>query len=235
MLTAADDVEVDATPVMPSKRPPLPRSKFARASRLLQHRDPASPPHPGATGVACQLRGVGGAQSSAMAGEVRGAKRQSGVLGEGDASGSGGAGLTQLADKCEEFGHYLGPPAEVRVPEAPLRTNPLIRKRLVPAVNAVEGHCYGNDREGDETIPPGRDENAEGKSTISAAVDAKGVFAMADSVPRIAETEASQTVTGRSKNARRESRRVAASKKKATRVRDEPTLRQAMACIHKER
>ena len=73
------------------------------------------------------------------------------------------------------------------------------------------------------------------KSTGSAAVDAKGVLAMADSVPPNAETEASQTVTGRSKNARRESRRVAASKKKATRVRDEPTLRQAMACIHKER
>ena len=49
------------------------------------------------------------------------------------------------------------------------------------------------------------------------------------------DSEASQTVAGRSKNARRESRRVAASKKKATRVRDEPTLKQAMACIHKER
>ena len=58
---------------------------------------------------------------------------------------------------------------------------------------------------------------------------------MADSVPPNAETEASQTVTGRSKNAQRESCRVAPSKKKATRVRDEPTLRQAMACIHKER
>ena len=53
----------------------------------LQHRDPASPPHPGATGVASHLRGVGGAQSYAMAEEVRGAKRQSGVLDEGDASG----------------------------------------------------------------------------------------------------------------------------------------------------
>ena len=63
VLTAADDVEIDAIPVMPSKRPPPPRSKFARASRLLQHRDPASPPHPDATGFAPQLRGVGGAQS----------------------------------------------------------------------------------------------------------------------------------------------------------------------------
>ena len=179
-LTAADDVEADGILVLPSKRPPPPRSKFARTSRLLQHRDPASPPHPGATGVASQLLGVGGAQSSALAGEVRGAKRQSGVLHEGDASGSGGAGQSQPADKREEFGHYLGPPAEVRVPAAPLRANPLIRKRLVPAVNAVEGRCYGNDREGDETMPPAQDENAEGKSAVSVDVDAKGVLAMAD-------------------------------------------------------
>ena len=101
-------------------------------------------------------------------------------------------------------------------------------------MNAVEDRCHGNDREDDETMPPGQDENAEGKSTVSVAVDTKGVLAMADSVPPNAETEASQTETGRSKNARRESRRVAASKKKATRVRDEPTLRQPMACIHKE-
>ena len=149
VLRAADDVEVDAIPVMPSKRPPLPRLKFTRARRLLQHRDPASPPHPDATGAASQLRGVGGAQSSALAEEVRGAKRQSRVLDERDVAGSGGAGQSQPANKSEEFGHYLGAPAEVRVPAAPLRDNPLIHKRLVPAVNAAEGHCYGNDREGD--------------------------------------------------------------------------------------
>ena len=191
MLTAADDVKADAIPVLPSKRPPPPRSKLARVSRLLQHRDPATPPHPDATGVASQLRGIGCAQSCAMAGEVRGAKRQSGVLDEGDASSAGGVGQSQPAEKREEFGHYLGPPAEVRVPVAPL-----IRKRLVPAVNAVEGLCYGNDREGDETMPPGQEENAEGKSTISVDVHATGVLAMTDSVPPNAETEASQTVTG---------------------------------------
>ena len=101
-------------------------------------------------------------------------------------------------------------------------------------MNAVEGCCYGNDHEDDETMPPGQDENAEGKSTVSVAVDAKGVLAMADNAPPTAETQSSQT-TARSKNAWRESRRVAASKKKATSFRDEPTLRQAMACIHKER
>ena len=120
VMTAADDVEADAVPVLPYKRPPPPRSMFACASRLLQHREPAWPPHPDATGVALQLRGLGGAQPSAMAEEVRGAKRQSGVLDEGDASGSGGADQSQPADKREEFGHYLGPPAEVRAPAAPV-------------------------------------------------------------------------------------------------------------------
>ena len=96
-LTAADDVEADAILVLPSKRPPPPRPKFARTCRLLQHRDPASPPHPGTTGVASQLQGVRGAKSSAMAEEVRGAKRQSGVLDEGAASGLGGARQSQPA------------------------------------------------------------------------------------------------------------------------------------------
>ena len=72
-------------------------------------------------------------------------------------------------------------------------------------MNAVEGRCYGTNREDGETMPPGQDKNAEGKSTISAAVDAKGVLAMADSMPPNAETEASQTVTGGGNNARRES------------------------------
>ena len=87
-------------------------------------------------------------------------------------------------------------------------------------MNAVEGRCYGNDLEDDDMMPQGQDENAEGKSTVSVAVDAKGVLAMGDSVPPNEETEASQTGTGRRKNARRESRRVAASRKKETRVRD---------------
>ena len=140
------------------------------------------------------MGGVGGAQPSAMGDMVRllcyamvegvrGAKRQSGVLDEGDASGSGGVGQAQPADKCKEFGYNLCPPAEVRVSTAPLRKSPLIRKRLGPAVNAAEGSCSGNDREDDEAMPPRQDENAEGRSTVSAPVDAKGVLAMADSVP----------------------------------------------------
>ena len=42
-------------------------------------------------------------------------------------------------------------------------------------------------------------------------------------------------MTGKGKSARRESRRVVAAKKKAARVRDELTLNQAMACIHRKR
>ena len=96
---------------------------------------------------------------------------------------------------------------------------------LVLAVNAVKDHCYGNDREDDETMPPSQDENAEGKSVVLADVDEKGMLAMAGSVPHAAETEALQTEPGGGNIARRESRRVAASKKKATHVQDEPTLR----------
>ena len=105
LLIAADDVEADAIPVvLPSKRPTLPRSKFARESRFLQHRDPVSPPNPDATGLVSQLRGVGGAQSSAMAEEVRGAQRRSGVLDEGDASRSGGAGQSQPLTNARNSG-----------------------------------------------------------------------------------------------------------------------------------
>ena len=118
--TAADEVEADAILVLPSKRPPLPRPNFARTSRLLQHRDPASPPHLGATGVASQLRGVGGAQSCAMAEEVRGAKRQSGVLDEGDASGSGGAGLSQPAEKTRGIRALPGPARRGKAANSPL-------------------------------------------------------------------------------------------------------------------
>ena len=42
-------------------------------------------------------------------------------------------------------------------------------------------------------------------------------------------------VTDEVAEARRESRRVAAARRNAARVRDDPTLNQAMACIHRER
>ena len=58
---------------------------------------------------------------------------------------------------------------------------------------------------------------------------------MADGVPPVAEEAEIQTVTGEAAQARRESRRVAAARRNAARVRDDPTLNQAMACIHRER
>ena len=42
-------------------------------------------------------------------------------------------------------------------------------------------------------------------------------------------------MTGGGASAQRESRRGAAGRKKAARVRDGPTLNQAMACIHREK
>ena len=58
---------------------------------------------------------------------------------------------------------------------------------------------------------------------------------MADSVSSVAEEAEVQTVTGGPAEARCESRRVAAARRNAARVRDDPTLTQAMACIHRER
>ena len=60
----------------------------------------------------------------------------------------------QPADRREEYGHFLDPPAEVRAQAAPLRHNPLIRKHLGPAVNAVEHQSHGNVCKDTETIPP---------------------------------------------------------------------------------
>ena len=58
---------------------------------------------------------------------------------------------------------------------------------------------------------------------------------MADCVQADAEATEIQTVSGGSKSARRQPRRVAAANKKAARFRDELTLSQAMACNHWER
>ena len=62
-----------------------------------------------------------------------------------------------------------------------------------------------------------------------------GVPAMAKSVPSVAEEAEIQTVTDGVTETRRESRRVPAARRSAARVRDDPTLNQAMACIHRER
>ena len=113
------------------------------------------------------------------------------------------------------------------MPAAPLRKNPLIRKRLAPVVNAVERACYGNACNGDVRESPRQDENVHGDSAAFSAPPVNGVSAMADSVPPVAEDAEVQTVTGEAA----QSRRVAAARRNAARVRDDPTLNQAMACM----
>ena len=93
----------------------------------------------------------------------------------------------------------------------------------------------GNAFNGDVRESPRVDENVHGDSAAFSALPVNGVSAMADSVPPVAEEAEIQTVTGEAAQARPESRRVAAARRNAARVRDDPTLNQAMACIHRER
>ena len=85
-------------------------------------------------------------------------------LDENMGSGSGGDGRTLPDDRRAGYGQRLGPPQEVRVQAAPLRKNPLICKRLVPVVNAVEHGCIGNACSDHERESPRLDENVRGDS-----------------------------------------------------------------------
>ena len=84
-------------------------------------------------------------------------------LDEGAVSGAGGDSRTQ-PERRDGYGQLLGPPPELRAPAAPLRKNTLIRKRLAPAVNAVEHGCYGNACNDDVRESPTLDENVHGDS-----------------------------------------------------------------------
>ena len=75
-------------------------------------------------------------------------KRKRREMDQGVGSVAVGDSQTQ-PDRRDGYVQLLGPPLEVRAPAAPLRNNPLNRKRLVPAVNAVEHGCYGNACNGD--------------------------------------------------------------------------------------
>ena len=88
------------------------------------------------------MRGMGGEKTSAMAEGTARTNRRGRELDEGLGSGSGGDSQALPDDRRDGYGHRLGPPPEVRVLAAPLRKNPLIRKRLVPAVNVVEHGCH---------------------------------------------------------------------------------------------
>ena len=144
VFSQAADIDVQAAiNVVPSEREAPQRSRFAKATRPLTNRTTAPQPTSAATGVAPRMRGMGGEKTWALAeGAARGSRPRR-ELDEGVGSGAGGDSRTQC-DSRDGYGQLLGPLPEVRAPAAPLLANPLIRKRLVPAVNAVEHGCYGN-------------------------------------------------------------------------------------------
>ena len=82
---------------------------------------------------------------------------------------------------------------------------------------------------------PRQDENVHGDSAVFSAYSVDGVSALAVSVSSVAEEAEVQTVTGGPAQTRRESPLVAAARRNAAKVRDDPMLNQAMACIHQER
>ena len=225
---------VDAFPVQPSTRPLPPRSRFAKASHLLRCSSPVPQPSD-AAGVAPHMRGMGGEKTSAMAEGTARTNQRGRELDEGLGFDLGGDGQAQPNDRRDGYGQRFRPPKEVRVPAAPWRKNRLIRKRLVPAVNAVEHGCHGNACSDDVRESPSLDENVHGDSAAFPAHSANGVTAMADSVPPVAGEAEVQTDTGGPVETRRESRRVAATRRNAARLRDDPTLNSATSCIHRER
>ena len=157
---------VDAFPVQPLTRPLPPRSRFAKASRLLRCSLPLPQPTSDATSLLLTLLALHlrGEKTCAMAEGTARPNRQGRELDEGLGSGSGGDGQAQPDDRRDRYGQRLGPPPEVRVPAAPLRKNPLIRKRLVSPVNAVEHGCHGNACSDDVRQSPRLDENVHGDS-----------------------------------------------------------------------
>ena len=139
----ADDINVQAAiRVVRNLREAPRRSRFAKATRMLTNRAPVPQPTSAATGVAPHMRGMGGEKTSAMAEGTACERRPRRELDECMGSGAGGDSRSQPDDRRDGYGQLLGPPPEVRVPAAPLRKNPLIRKCLAPAVNAVERACW---------------------------------------------------------------------------------------------
>ena len=196
VFSQASDINVqDVVKVVSNTREAPRRSRFSKSTRLLLSRTPVPQPTSAATGVAPHLRGMEGEKTSGMAEGVGCMTRKRRELDEGMGSGAGGNSRTQ-PNRRDGNGQLVGPPPEVRAPAAPLRNNPLIRKRLVPVVNAVEHGCYGNACNADVKESPRQDENVHGDSATFSAFPANGVSAMADCVSRVAEEAEVQTVTG---------------------------------------
>ena len=203
--------------------------------------EPAPPPHPAAMGNASPVRGLGGADDFAMAERVEPAGHSAG-LDEGVAPGSGGAEVASadgFAKPEHEVGQFLHEPATVCVPAAPLRTNPLIRQNLVPANVAACVIGAAATRMWTQTayITPRHVACERGKSAATRAADCSpGVLAAADCATPGSEQAALAMVTPCEavKTAGGESRRVAAARKKAA-YSDEPSLKEAMNSIHKDK
>ena len=200
--------------------------------------EPAPPPHPAAMGNASPVRGLRGAEDSAMAEGVEPTGRSTG-LDEEVAPGSGGAEVASaegFAKPDNEVGQYLHGPATVCVPAAPLRTNPLVRRKLVSA--NVAACVIGAAAQTVHDEAPRHVACEQGKSAVTSAADCKlGVLAAVNCATPGAE-QAAQVMVSPCKavnTAEGESRRVAVARKKAAAYSDEPSLKEAMSGIHRDK
>ena len=188
------------------------------------------------------VRGLGGAEDSVM---TEGVELSGGTAGqdEGVAPGSGGAEVAPaggFAKPVHEVGTFLRGPATVCVQAAPLRTNPLLRQTLVPANVAacVIGAAATRMFTKTAYVTPGHVACKQGKSTAIRAADCSpGMLAAVKCATPDAKQAAQAIVTPceAAKTAGGESRRVAAARKKAAADSGEPSLKEAMDSIHKDR
>lgn len=121
LLSLADDASAPETDGSDSAQPSMPFD------------EPAAPPRPAAMGNSSPVRGFGVAATSTAA---EGMELVRGIVGlEEGVAPQGGAEVAPAGAfaKPHEIGSLLRGPTDVCVPAAPLRRNPLIRKKLVPA------------------------------------------------------------------------------------------------------
>ena len=133
-----------------------------------------------------------------------------------------------------EVGQFLHGPATVCVPAAPLRTNPLKRRKFVPANIAA---CVIGAAAQTVHETPRHVACEQGKSAVTSAAGCTlGVLAAVNCATPGAEQAAQAMVSPCEavKTAGGESRRVAAARKKAA-YSDEPSLKEAMNSIHKDK
>ena len=141
--------------------------------------------------------------------------------------------LRNVNTKSDSFLHG---PATVCVPAAPLRTNPLIRRKLVPANVAACVIGAAAQTVHDETLRHVACE--QGKSAVTSAADFElrvlaGVNCATPRAEQAAQAmvspcEAENTAGGKS-------RRVAAARKKVAAYKDDPSLKKAMSGIHRDK